>query len=183
MLKTRSFAWILAVAVVSTVLGPSRAEAQACLICSEVKVGNSRGHIATNNDAHGIHARRGGPHPDKMWPGNCDEKHPIACAPEEGGGPGLYAQSGGVLDAVLAAVSAGDALEAYRIVLGQPKESPVHFVPERTAIQVRGCGEHVIAHIPLAHLATAEFLAVVEAGQRTRTRLALGPPGPSTSRP
>ncbi len=178
MLKTRSFAWILAVAVASTVLGPSRADAQACLICSEVKVGNSRGHIATNS-IHGIHARRGGSHPKEMWPGTCDEKHPIECAPEEGGGPGLYAQSGGVLDAVLAAVSAGDALEAYRIVLRQPKESPVHFVPERTAIQVRGCGEHVIAHIPLAHLATAEFLAVVDAGRREQAHLALGPRGPS----
>lgn len=174
MLRTRSFAGILAVAVVSTVLGPSRAEAQDCLICSEVKVGNSSGHIATNSEDHGIHARRGGSHPKEMWPGTCEEKHPIECAPE-GGGPGLYVQSGGVLDAVLAAVSAGDALEAYRIVLRQPKESPVHFVPERTAIQVRGCGKHVIAHIPLAHLATAEFLAVVEAGRR----LALGPPGPS----
>ena len=170
MLKTRSFAWILAVSVASTVLGPSRAEAQACLICSEVKVGNSLGHIATNS-VHGIHARRGGPHPKRMWPGDCDDKHPIECAPEGGGGE--------VLDTVLAAVSAGDALEAYRIVLRQPKESPVHFVPERTAIQVRGCGEHVIAHIPLAHLATAEFLTVVEAGRRAQAHLALGPPGPS----
>ena len=100
-----------------------------------------------------------------MWPGNCLNKHPVACGPGRGGPP-LYDQSGKVLDAVLAAVLAGDALEAYRIVLRQPKESPVHFVPERTAIQVRGCGEHVIAHIPLAHLATAEFLAVVAAVRR-----------------
>jgi hypothetical protein len=104
-----------------------------------------------------------------MWPGACSQKHPVACAPGGGGGGFLYDQSGGVLDAVLAAVSAGDALEAYRIVLRQPKESPVHFVPERTAIQVRGCGEHVIAHIPLAHLATEELLAAVAAGRRVHS--------------
>lgn len=97
----------------------------------------------------------GGSPRDVMWSGTCSDKHPVACAPGGGGGGSLYDQSGGVLDAVLAAVSAGDALEAYRVVLRQPRESPVHFVPERTAIQVRGCGEHVVAHISLAHLATA----------------------------
>lgn len=165
------FAWILGVVVAWTVFGPSRAEAQDCLICSDVRVGDSYGHIATNSPNHGIHQRRQGPHPNVMWPGDCSEKHPVGCGPGGGGGRGgpLYDEPGRVLDALLAAVSVGDALEAYRVVLRQPQESSVHFVPERIAIQVRGCGEHVVAHIPLAHLATAEFLAAVAAGQRVHS--------------
>lgn len=128
------FAWLLAVGSAWSIFGPSRAEAQDCLICSDVKVDERRGHIATDSPNHGIHERGGGSHPNVMWPGACSDKHPVACASGGGGGGFLYDQSGGVLDAVLAAVSAGDALEAYRIVLRQPWESPVHFAPERTAI-------------------------------------------------
>ena len=166
------FAWILGVAVAWIVFGPSRAEAQDCLACtdSRVKVGQTTyyGHIAQNSP-NGVHDRGAGPHPDVLWPGWCSRKHPIACGPGGGGGGPLYDESGRVLDAVLAAVSAGDALEAYRVVLREPQESPIYFVPERTAIQVRGCGGHVIAHIPLAHLATAEFLAAVAAGPRVHS--------------
>lgn len=69
MLRTRSFAWILAVAVAWTVLGPSRAEAQDCLVCIDLKVDGYFGHIAENNPALGVHARRGGSHPDELYPG------------------------------------------------------------------------------------------------------------------
>lgn len=162
------FAWTLAVAVAWIVFGPSRAEAQDCVACTDLRAHGQVGHIAQDSP-FGIHARAGGTHPNKLAAGFCLDKHPITCGPGGGGGGVLYDQPGRVLGAVLAAVSAGDALEAYRIVLRQPKESPVHFVPERTAIQVRGCSELVIAHIPLAHLATAELLAAVAVGRRAHS--------------
>ena len=161
-------ACILGVAVAWTVFVPSWAEAQQCVVCTNMGIENEEGdwelgHVAQDHP-NGIHGRGGGTHPDVLWDGWCSSKHPLDECGRNGGGA-LYRQASGALEAVLAAVSVGDALEAYRVVLRQPKESLVQFVPERTAIQVRGCGDHVIAHIPLAHLATAEFLAAVAAGR------------------
>ncbi|WP_423928040.1 hypothetical protein [Candidatus Palauibacter sp.] len=110
----------------------------------------------------GYYKRKDGVHPRVPYPKGCTEKHPPGC---RGGGIDGILYDAGVLKTVLAAVSAGDALEVYRIIRGQPEKSPFYFATERMAIQVRGCTQGTVAvHIPLRHLATPEFLAAVAAG-------------------
>ncbi len=119
-------------------------------------------HYASNAPHNAYYHRRGGVHPNEAYGGPCRDKHPGGC---RGGGIDGILYDAGVLNTVLAAVSAGDALEVYRIIRGQPEESPFYFATERTAIQVRGCAEGTVAvHIPLRYLATPEFLAAVAAG-------------------
>ena len=149
-------------------LTPAPAAAQ-CLDCTNTGHPNGGdGHYAVD-ETHPFerHQWRGGPHARAIWPGDCDDKHPQTCSSGGGGGGGPLYDSG-VLDTIAAAVSTGEILEAYRIVLRQPEGSPFRFVPERTAIQVRGCVEgSVTVHIPLGDIATPEFLAAVAASGRS----------------
>ncbi len=138
------------------VFAPSPAAAQApCVVCIDRNLESEGvpGEYHTAQDGqYADNERGGGTHPTVAWPGDCETKHPTPC--------GVFDRSVPVtLDAIAAAVSEGDALEAYRIVLRQPEESPVYFMAERTAIQVRGCDGHVAVHIPLGHLTTSAALA------------------------
>ncbi len=143
---------------------PTVAEGQSsCLDCTTTGHPNGgSGHYATDqNHPYEIHERGAGAHPNAIYPGSCGAKHPPTCSGGVDGGA-LYDRA--TLQVIAAAVSSGDIFRAYDIVHDLPDGSPFHYVPERTAIQVRSCSEGLVAvHIPFGHLVTAEFVAAVAA--------------------
>ena len=178
---TRSF-FLLAVATTTsaaaTLSTPQLAEGQTqscvhCLTLFHPDPNVDYGHTASDmGEPEQAYKRGTAPHPGVhagvMYPGTCESVHGL-CPPSGGGkGPGnLFDVSPGEgagrltewLDHLAATLDRGDALEAYMMAMDQPEDSPVYFMPERTAIQVRGCADMVVAHIPLAHLLPREFLA------------------------
>jgi len=120
---------LVAVAAASTGQSLMAVQSGSCVECIDAwydPVNKIDGHRAQDlNHPYQKHQRREGTHPTTIWLGACKDKHPVGCGGGGGGGGVLYDQARGALEAVLVAVSAGDALEAYRVVLRQPQESLV----------------------------------------------------------
>ena len=164
----------LAVGIFLAAFSPAPAEAQMdCVFCSDCNnsLTGKLGHFAWDmNSPMQANQRGGGTHQACLGKNGqdytCALNHPPCGG--IGGGP-LYdaPRHRPVLDAITSAVAGGDGLAAYRIVTEQPPESPFYFLAERRAIQVRGCADTVLAHIPLGHLMTEALLAAIRKDTRS----------------
>ncbi|WP_419934663.1 hypothetical protein [Candidatus Palauibacter sp.] len=159
----------------------ARVEAQMspCVFCTDCgrqgKIGN---HAWDAGSSLQVNSRGRGAHRNRcFYTGNCAFQHSVPCGGGIGGGP-IYDVTPGspgidegppsakLLAAVREAVEAGDALAAYRIARSQTDGAPLYYMPERVAIQARGCGDTIFLHIPLLPIATPELLAAIAADER-----------------
>lgn len=167
---TVSLALCLAVIVALCPMSAAAQSSTDCVTCANGRLDvcidefeNPRGwaHWAWDmNNAGQTHIRKEGTHL-KYYCFSCSVQHPPTCRNGNPNPPPLYEEE---MEELLEAVAANDAPDVLRIALRQPEGSPIHFVPERAAVQVRACDERsVVVHIPLRHLApnlAATFAAV-----------------------
>lgn len=135
------------------------AQFRGCVHCSDCAIKilgeYEEGNIAPNGDETAIHARGRGSHGDCRPTGLCAIQHPRMLGCLEGGGGGEEERPGGeikrasLLDEVLKSAEEGDYRAVYRLAVSQPSASGLYFLPERNAVQVRGCDDAVIVHVPL----------------------------------
>lgn len=140
---------VLVSLALATVAVPAPAAAQGCVYCSSCYAGGGDvGNVAFPGDDKAVHAVGAGTHLSCVATGPCSEQHPISlgCLRSE-------EQEEDAIDVVLAegleTLADGDEMKAYRIVRRLPSDSRLYYLPDRSAIQAKGCDDAVLLHLPL----------------------------------
>ena len=127
---------------------PAPAAAQGCVHCSLCRPDTGEmGNVAIEGDHTAVHERGGGTHSSCVSTGPCSEQHPVSAdclAPNE-----EDQDEDAVLAELFDAVAEGDELTAYRLARRKPLGDRIYYVPERAAVQARGCGGRVVVHLPV----------------------------------
>ncbi len=66
-----------------------------------------------------------------------------------------------VMDALMEAALDRDHEEVYRIAVSQSKDGRIYYLAERNAVQVLGCNDTVMLHVPLPSMIGAKVAANV----------------------
>ncbi len=145
----RGIVLVLLSLALASVAAPAPAAAQGCVHCSLCHAGDGdAGNVAFPGDDTAVHDVGAGTHMSCVNTGPCNERHPISLGclrSEEQEEDAIEV----VLAGVLEALADGDEAEAYRLVRRRPFNSRLYYLPHRSAIQAKACGDAVLVHLPL----------------------------------
>lgn len=177
---------ILGLAILVVGVSPRAATGQTlgCVDCSPCwEIGyppDADAHKALEGNETSVGGAGVGPHPC-FTTGTCEQHHPRSgcrLAQEEQDEQEDFLTA---VDALVEAVRSGDVGSALSVLASQHADRRIEYAHERGAIQVLGCNEAVVLHIPI-HGRLLQTLAAVEVEVATVDRSFL-PTHPSTLTP